>query len=35
MNKILDTRFEVDGRLFIIHHNNKRSEYNSTCESWY
>lgn len=27
MNKILDTRFEVDGRLFIIHHNNKRSEY--------
>ena len=27
MRKILDTRFKVDGNLFIIHHNDKRSEY--------
>lgn len=27
MRKILNTRFKVNGCLFIIHHNNKRSEY--------
>ena len=27
MKKILDTRFKANGCLFIIHHNNKRSEY--------
>lgn len=27
MKKILDTRFKADGKLFIIHHNDKRSEY--------
>ena len=27
MRKILDTRFKVDGNLFIIHHNDKLSEY--------
>lgn len=27
MKKILDTRFKVNGNLFIIHHNDKRSEY--------
>lgn len=27
MRKILDTRFKVDGNLFIIYHNDKRSEY--------
>ena len=30
MRKILDTRFKVDGNLFIIHHNDKRSEYEGT-----
>lgn len=27
MKKILDTRFKANGCLLIIHHNNKRSEY--------
>lgn len=43
MKKILDTRFKVDGNLFIIHHNDKRSEYegkyklmmyNEQADSW-
>lgn len=43
MKKILDTRFKVNGNLFIIHHNDKRSEYegkyklmmyNEQVDSW-
>ena len=43
MKKILDTRFKVNGNLFIIHHNDKRSEYegkyklmmyNERVDSW-
>jgi hypothetical protein len=43
MKKILDTRFKADGKLFIIHHNDKRSEYegkykllmyNELVDSW-
>ena len=43
MKEILDTRFKVNGNLFIIHHNDKRSEYegkyklmmyNEQVDSW-
>lgn len=43
MKKILDTRFKVNGNLFIIHHNDKRIEYegkyklmmyNEQVDSW-
>lgn len=43
MKKILNTRFKVNGNLFIIHHNDKRSEYegkyklmmyNEQVDSW-